>query len=658
MKYFKKREKQPAEITVFFALITAMIAALFLGILESARTSAARLHMTIAANSAIDSLFSQYHKRLWTEYRILGLEQYDYEQLIDEMSDFIEPYFSAKNWYPQRLTDIEITELKCLTEENGEILENEILDYMKYGIAAEIWDLAEIDIFDKGRDEGASADKIADAYSMHAASAAKIEKKLEELSESISREEKHISEACSALNSCDGSGFINKAKEAITELSRMPSITDDYERLANKLKKELEASRTRFDEELKNGELSKESWELINEDILQYESYVKEDGERRQEIMSIKNRSGENADLLRRLIEEAYEIMDYIESWEPEDEDDELDEYSLWRPIRAAMSGYNHILVGCSYGIQDKETEGRLESIRSLLSGDILKLVLPDDAKLNTESLKLEECPSALHAGDNISRLGIIDRTYAAFYAGAELSYFGRGIYDSEKKKGGEGCEIEYVIYGKNSDSENLREAAAEIIRIRTGLNLIYLYKDSAKKNEARTLAAAIAGVSGLTPMISVLSFFILSVWALGQAVVDIKSLLNGKRVPFIHTAESFSLSLSGLLSISDRATLSAADGSESRGTAEGKGLNYSDYLKIILFTGYDSINTYRLMDVMQMNIRKEQKDFRMDRLVYSLQTRVNVYAEHLFSRVGIVGAFMQEGRKDYNMSVPTAFSY
>ncbi len=658
MKYFKERKKQSAEITVFFALITAMIMALFLGVLESARTSAARLHMTIAANSAIDSLFSQYHRKLWTDYRILGLEQYDYEQLIDEMSDFIEPYFKAKNWYPQKLTDIEITELKCLTEENGEILETEILDYMKYGIAAEIWDLAKIDFFDKGRGEGASADKIADTYSTHAVAASKIEKKLEELSESISKEENHISRSLSALNSCDGSGFINNAKEAMTELKKMPSLTDEYERLADKLKKELEASRTKFDEELQKDELSNESWELINEDILQYESYVKEDGERRQEIMSVKNRSMKNADFLAGLIEEAYEIMDYISRWEPEDEDDELDEYSLWEPIRAAMSGYDHLSVGCSYGIQDKETEGKLESIRALFCGDILRLVLPDGAKLNTEKLGLEESPSALHAGDDTSRLGIIDRTYSAFYAGAELSYFGRGIYDTEQKKGGEGSELEYVIYGKNSDSENLYEAVSELIRIRTGLNLVYLYKDSAKKNEARTLAAAIAGVSGLTPMISILTFFILSVWALGQAVVDIKGLLNGEKVPFIHTAESFSLSLGGLLSISDRATLSAAESKINREEGTEKGLSYSDYLKIVLFTGYSSVNTYRIMDVMQMNIRKEQKDFRMDRLVYSLQTRVNVYAEHLFSRVGIVGAFMQGEKKDYNMSVPTAFSY
>ena len=679
MKYFNKKSKHAAdgkfcikchslslknsdsdtlkaEITVFFALITAIIMALFLSVLESARTSAARLHMTIAANSAIDSLFSQYHKKLWQDYRILGLEQYDYQQLTDEMSNFIEPYFNVKNWYPQKLTDIEITELKAITDENGEIFETEILDYMKYGIMAEIWDLIDIDIFDKGRYEGASADSVSDIYSSNAKFAAKIEKKLEELAECISREEADISSAQAALNSCDGAEFISKANQAISELKKMPGIIKDYEKLADKLGKELGKSRARFDGELANGSLSKESWEIINEDILQFESYVREDGERRQEISSISSLSDSNIEFLKGLIEEAREIMDYISNWEPEDEDDELDEYALWAPIRRAMSSYSHPHVGCSYGIQDKETEGRLESIKALLSGDVLKLVTPDGAKLSTESLMLEDSPSSLHAETDISRLGLLDRVYTVFYAGAELNYFGRGIYDAEQKKGTGGCELEYVIYGKNSDSENLRAAVSELIKIRTGLNLIYLYRDSEKKAEAKALAAAIAGVAGLTPMISVLTFFILSVWSLGQAVVDIRHLLNGKRVPFMHTPNSFSLSLSGLLSITDRAALDAADSSKNENDEEN-GLSYSDYLKILMFTGYGSTNAYRIMDVIQMSIKATQKDFRMDRLVYSLQTRVNVYAEHLFSQLGVVKAF-RNVEKNYNMSVPTSFSY
>lgn len=35
------------------------------------------------------------------------------------------------------------------------------------------------------------------------------------------------------------------------------------------------------------------------------------------------------------IIREAEDVMDYIDSWEPDDEDDELDEEALWAPVRS-----------------------------------------------------------------------------------------------------------------------------------------------------------------------------------------------------------------------------------------------------------------------------------------------------------------------------------
>ena len=85
------------QITVFFALTLSIIFALLLGILESARTQGARLYFTQAVNSGIDSLFSQYHRSLWKQYRLLGLEHYAEKQLCDELERFITPYFGASD---------------------------------------------------------------------------------------------------------------------------------------------------------------------------------------------------------------------------------------------------------------------------------------------------------------------------------------------------------------------------------------------------------------------------------------------------------------------------------------------------------------------------------------------------------------------------------
>ena len=61
------------EITVFLSLILICVCGLVCGLLESARTAAARCYLQTAAFSAMDSLFSQYHRTLWEEYRIFGL---------------------------------------------------------------------------------------------------------------------------------------------------------------------------------------------------------------------------------------------------------------------------------------------------------------------------------------------------------------------------------------------------------------------------------------------------------------------------------------------------------------------------------------------------------------------------------------------------------
>ena len=76
------------------------------------------------------------------------------------------------------------------------------------------------------------------------------------------------------------------------------------------------------------------------------------------------------------------------------------------------------------------------------------------------------------------------------------------------------------------------------------------------------------------------------------------------------------------------------------------------------MFSFYGSGKAYRVMDIIQVNLRKAQGDFRMDRLVYSMQADVNVRASHLFSELGIVKAFVSSGEKNYKMRASTAFSY
>lgn len=50
------------------------------------------------------------------------------------------------------------------------------------------------------------------------------------------------------------------------------------------------------------------------------------------------------------VIRKQRDVMDYIDNWEPDDEDDELDEASLWEPVERRWSGYGMLSLELSSG--------------------------------------------------------------------------------------------------------------------------------------------------------------------------------------------------------------------------------------------------------------------------------------------------------------------
>lgn len=688
-RFFDVKKISRAEISVFFALITAMVLALFLGVLESARTGAARLNMTIAANSSIDSLFSQYHRGLWNNYRLLGLEHYAYDQLSDEMADFLEPYLEVKNWFPTELDEIVLEEVITLTDDNGAVFEEDVMDYMNYGIVAEIWNELvgafwtddKINQYNSEVPEGDALEDISDLYDDHAIDAADIEKKIGDIAECVQSTEEKVNEAKGFLGSDppDGSSFIRACKEAIKEMQKLPDLVLKYSDAADKLKDALEESKEKL--ESKKDEIKDEAvWSALNDDIEKYDDYVAEDGKRRIEIEKLSPQSEENIKFLNARIEQAEQIMEEIEkareafeqakrdrenqsddldmdgtsSNEPEEE---FDESIYWTPLISAMGGYDSLKLDYKSGIVDEDKENKLEGLKELLSGpDLLDLVLPQQPELLSEELPdLSDMPSQNHEDiSKADRLGLMDKVKMAWYVGSFFNYFGRGENDKEEAKGSGRCEQEYILYGNDNDRDNVSAVVTRLILLRSGLNLLYLYKDSAKRNQAYEAAMLIAPIMPLT---IVIQFLILTVWAAAQAVMDVRDLLAGKKVPFIHDSESFYLDVDGLWRIADKGNVEDENG----GGENEKGLGYPDYLKILLFIGHDSSMDYRIMDMIQLGLREgskdHQADFMMDRLAYSVDATVNLYMSHLFSELGFVKAFGGV-QKSYNLSIPTAYSY
>lgn len=654
------------EITVFLAMILFSVCALLCVIVESARTAGARCYLRMAVDSSADSLMAQYHRELWNKYRILGLEYDKTETLEKEFREFMRPYMEAGNWYPMKADQIRITDMTGLTQGDGRYFEQEILDYMKYGLLDMDWD--ELDEAGAGEllvawKEGNSVNRVSELYSAHSREAVRVEKALEIINSTLLAQRERWEQGKDCLEQPDGGRFISQANKMIRELERIPGQVKSYEKRADELYVKLANSRERFLEE--TSDLSGDVRATLEEEISQYESYAAQDGQRRREVEALTNLSRDRIQWIGDVINMAEEVMEYISNWEPEDEDDELDEAALWQPVRASWSQYGMLLLGVEFGVRDKEKEGFLEQVGNMAGKGMLELVLPEGTVVSGTDLRLSGTPSVQRKTDGgglkeKDRDG--DSQSTGFLTGARtlIQRLIIGEYDIRFFKGfkkemqkGEFYELEYIIHGKKKDKDNLSGVAARLVAFREGLNLIHILSDSEKRQEARSLALTIVGGTGILPLVSVVAFFIMAVWALGEALLDVRCLLEGKKVPVFKTVSDWKLDMAGLLEMGRSGSL--IDG---EGGGDGSGIDYEGYLRILIFGGYDTDLVYRMMDVMQIVTARKQPGFSLENCVCTVNAEALVSGKHVFFSNGVWKSRGPEDGYAYDTRMAVAGSY
>ena len=129
---------------------------------------------------------------------------------------------------------------------------------------------------------------------------------------------------------------------------------------------------------------------------------------------------------------------------------------------------------------------------------------------------------------------------------------------------------------------------------IRTGLNLTHIYSDPEK---IRAIAAA-AEVITPGPMGVLTQVAIAAAWAAAEAINDVKLLHKGLKVPIVKTAASWAIDLDSILE-----GYSGEDGCIRPQVNTGR--TYGDYLRILLYVKDDNILTARILDLIQINMRK-----------------------------------------------------
>lgn len=196
--------------------------------------------------------------------------------------------------------------------------------------------------------------------------------------------------------------------------------------------------------------------------------------------------------------------------------------------------------------------------------------------------------------------------------------------------------EMEYILCGKPSDSENQKSVKRRIIAIRLALNLWYLETDPKRSSEL--LAAAELLTPG--PAAPATQAAMASAWAMAESVNDYKLLINGRKIPIIKTESTWAISLNN---ITGKAKVHPKHDSE--GTEQNEeqtvsfpketplvdmdtpyGENYEDYLSLMTYMMDEDVKLLRMMDLIQMNMRDQYyAGFRIEDYNTGIRTSLKV---------------------------------
>ena len=263
-----------------------------------------------------------------------------------------------------------------------------------------------------------------------------------------------------------------------------------------------------------------------------------------------------------------------------------------------------------------------LEVIKNIQKNGVLNLVLKDTKDLSEQKLSLGQSVShrTLAKGNqSMEETDWIDKIWLQQYLLLTFSNF-----CDEKEDRSLSYEVEYLIGGKETDIANLKIVVTELLAIREAANFLYLLSDVKKVEQAGAMALMLAGISANPILVEVIKTAILTAWAFGESILDVRALLQNKRVPFLKNETLWTLELENI----EELTTDDTTAKESE-----LGLSYQDYLGILLLFQKDQRLAMRGMDVQEAALRKEYKDIQMDQMVVRAVMKVTyTYAPVFFA--------------------------
>lgn len=386
-------------------------------------------------------------------------------------------------------------------------------------------------------------------------------------------------------------------------------------------------------------------------------------------------------------------LLEELEDMLSKDLTDCLDSYQTKQEEIAVqiqnLAGYQISNLKFTYGLIEPSEASNPMDILKNLGDSVLELTVKDTSKLSKKKLEQPDYYYNKYKGEikgtedvnlisqviNSDLGGLFSSIGAVFGGKKELSqvaeegantliyqayikeYF-KNYVSSENKfsKTPVKYEQEYILCGKSSDKQNLKQVVQRILLLRTIANFTYLLTDQGKMQKARTAAVALVGFTGIGVLVQGVQYVILAAWAYEEALVDAAALLLGYEVPIYKSPNTFVLSFTDICTISKSKIQSKA---KELGQKKCTGaIKYEDYLTLFMLFEPKQQKTYRIMDLIEANMKLRHSNlFSFEDCIYGVTVSCQYSIPAKFTTLALFSDWDYE-ENAWNFTKQRSYSY
>lgn len=608
--------KSKGSITIYLAIVFLSIILLICVVAERARVLAVQAKSKSVTYMAVDSVLAGYARQVYEDYGILlvwGRQDVKgtLEKFIQANIDMADLEVANTDFFRTSLKDVLVERKTYITDDGAKEFKNQITQFLEYGGLIE-----------------------------YASDLIKNSKKV--------KEEEHAQDVAYDINTdndcnelAELSEDINAKIDDLKKIDKQQKLKEELDILYSKLKEQSDKNKLKkFIKE--NNKLSKSFKKNdVDKIISLVEDYLNKKKElfKREKAKYSKDYMDENIKCLEQIKIKLKEIKEFSVSTT-----DNIDS-NLINKLKNQLDKYEDVFSAIKSlrikkaSKKDEKNNSLYEDAKELINKGVLALVIDDISKVSKNAIDSSNLPTKKEKEECSRKSSVLDKAKIAIYSGMKFGNYANCIKEDALL-----YEKEYIVAGKESDKENLAAVVERLVLIRNATNLLCLLEDAQKRQEIKTIAASVAVVTGLPFMEVIAEALLTEAWVLAESINDVKCLLNNQKLSMVKTKSNWKTSLTNLL------------GSELK--EEKNGLDYEQYLNMLILMTKKSNSVFRTIDLIQLNIcKKYNKDFSIRKGITKFKVKVSYVTPPVFTSMQWALSSL-EGEGGYQYSISCSNGY